>query len=45
MVESLLINTCIGMGIVAGGWMVAWHWKIKHIRFIRKLLDLDEKKL
>ena len=45
MYNTGMFDTFIYLGIntifIVGGWYVAWHWKIKHMPFLRKLLDID----
>lgn len=31
----------ITMAVITCGWYIAWNWKIKHMTFIRKFLDMD----
>ena len=38
----MVVELLLTAGIVASGWYIAWNWKIKHMTFIRKLLDLDK---
>lgn len=39
----MVVEILLTAGIVTGGWYVAWNWKIKHMTFIRKFLELDKK--
>jgi hypothetical protein len=37
----MLVELIVAVGIITGGWYIAWNWKVKHMLFVRKFFNLD----